>query len=505
VSEEEAYLGRGIDAGSPPNKRLLALIAPVSEFVRAHSNKAPSPEAIEAAVPQIQALRSGLVEPSRDAAKWIVDEGQAWLCEAAATLARQTPLPVGDPSVQLARELALEGARAVLPGPEPEELEQFDSSAPSWGVPSGRIDAARALLFLSREPAAVDGEVLEGIAKLACDPHPAVRWSVAYWLGLARQVDEEWTWALIDRIRQIEPSAQVQKGLLRSIGRFANDQVERAAKAAHAMYEREAADSRRDSLLRALARFLIELWIWRGEHRGRVLVDQWAADIERHAELAGTVLVALRDPVTHGGDAEADARIRSRAIDAWSVLSGAAGEAFHRFEERQRAGEVLDEGGQGALRAVAHLLDTSASELYFASGAYAETGKSKQDRLAPETRERFYREAEPIFDALLSVGLPSIAHHVLQTLASFVELDPHGVLLRLDTLLEAGRTWRYQFESLAETEFVALVESYLAGQRDLLMRDRVARGVLVRALESFVEAGWPSARRLMYGLDDMFR
>ena len=39
---------------------------------------------------------------------------------------------------------------------------------------------------------------------------------------------------------------------------------------------------------------------------------------------------------------------------------------------------------------------------------------------------------------LVSVGLPSIAHHVLQTLASFVEFDPRGVLLRIGTLLEAG-------------------------------------------------------------------
>jgi hypothetical protein len=104
-----------------------------------------------------------------------------------------------------------------------------------------------------------------------------------------------------------------------------------------------------------------------------------------------------------------------------------------------------------------------------------------------------------------SAGMPSIAHHVLQTLASFVELDPRGVLLRIGAVLEAGSAWGYQLELLAEGEFVTLVERYLASHRDLLMRDRVAREVLVRALESFVQAGWPSARRLMYGLDDMFR
>jgi hypothetical protein len=359
--------------------------------------------------------------------------------------------------------------------------------------------------LLCREPAAVDGEVLECVAELARDPHPAVRWSVARWLGVARHADEEWTWTLVDQMAQREPSAQVQQALLHSISRLASDQLERAAATAHAMYDREAAGGRRESLLPALARFLVELWIWRGERRGRVLIDKWAADIERDAELAPNVFVALRDPVTHGGNGELDTAIRWRAIGAWADLSRAAGEAFHRFEERRRRGEVLEEGEQRDLREVAHLLDTSASELYFASGAYAETRDSEHDRLAPEARERFYREAEPVFDVLVSIGLPSIAHHVLQTLASFVVFDPRGVLLRLDTLLQAGKAWGYQLESLAEVEFVALVERYLAGQRDLLMRDRLAREVLVRALESFVEAGWPSARRLMYGLDDMFR
>ena len=120
-------------------------------------------------------------------------------------------------------------------------------------------------------------------------------------------------------------------------------------------------------------------------------------------------------------------------------------------------------------------------------------------------RERFYREGAPIIQVLTGIGLPSVAHDVPQTLAGFVGLDPRGVLLQLGRLLEAGKSWGYQLESLAEGEFVRLVELYLASHRDLLMRDPQARAVLVASLESFLDAGWPSARRLLYGLDDMFR
>ena len=299
------------------------------------------------------------------------------------------PLPVGDASVELARDLALHGARAALPDHEPENLEEFDGRLPFWGVPSGRIDAARALLYLCREADAVNSDVLASVAELAHDPHPTVRWSVARWLGLARHADEEWTWALVDRLAQNEPSAQVREALLHTIGRFVSDQLDRAAATARAMYEREAHGSRHESLLRALAQFLVGLWIWRGEHHGRALVDEWASDIESEAGLVRNVLASPRDPVTHGDDGDEHTAIRGRAIDAWADVSRAAGEAFHRFSERHRAGEALSDDEQGSLREVAQLLDTAASEFYFASGSYAEKHKSPNERLAPEKRERF--------------------------------------------------------------------------------------------------------------------
>jgi hypothetical protein len=505
VTDAEIYRERGIDPDAPANERLLAAIVPVSEFARAHSNAAPSAEAVAIAVPQIDALRAALAEASSDISRPLFEEAQSWLCEAAAGLAWQTPLPVEQHSVKLARDLAVEGARAVIPYQDPEDLEQFDDGFPMWSVPAGRIDAARALLFLCRDPAAIDAEVLERIAELARDTHPAVRWTVAHWAGLAGKSDEDWTWTLIEKIAAQERSAQVLQALVHSVNRLTSDDPERAAKTVRGMYDREAAGARRESLLRALAQYLIELWIWRGVRQGRALVDEWAAHIERDAALARVVPTALRAPVTHGGDSEADTAVRWRAIGVWADLTRAAGEAFHDFEDRRRGSETLKDDEEQRLRDVAQLLDASASELYFASGAYAETGQSNRARLSPNVRERFYREAESVFEVLASVGLPSIAHHVLQTLASYAEFDPRGVLLRLGLVLDAGRTWGYQLESLAESEFVALVERYLASHRDLLARDRAAREVLVHALESFIDAGWPSARRLMYGLDDIFR
>ncbi len=197
--------------------------------------------------------------------------------------------------------------------------------------------------------------------------------------------------------------------------------------------------------------------------------------------------------------------IRQRAITVWADLTRAASDAFHAAESAIRAGEEPSPERTAQLSEVARLLDASAAELYFGSGAYAEQESEREEPLPGSVRRRFYREGSRILDVLAPVGLPSIAHHLLQTLAAYVEIDPRGVLLRVGEVLDAGRRWGYQLEGLAEQEFVRLVEVYLASHRDLLLGDRQSRQVLISSLDGFVEAGWPSARRLLYGLDDMFR
>ena len=72
-----------------------------------------------------------------EASTALVDDTEAWLSEAAAALAWQSPLPVGDDSIALARQLAVRGARGVLPSGMHEDLEQFDRGGPAWGVPGG--------------------------------------------------------------------------------------------------------------------------------------------------------------------------------------------------------------------------------------------------------------------------------------------------------------------------------------------------------------------------------
>jgi hypothetical protein len=101
--------------------------------------------------------------------------------------------------------------------------------------------------------------------------------------------------------------------------------------------------------------------------------------------------------------------------------------------------------------------------------------------------------------------LPSATHHLLETLEGCVEFDPRGIFVRIARTIESGRTGGYQTDPMAEKLFVSLVERYLAEYRTLLQGDADLRRLLVEMLDTFVEAGWPRARQLTYGLHEMFR
>jgi len=84
-------------------------------------------------------------------------------------------------------------------------------------------------------------------------------------------------------------------------------------------------------------------------------------------------------------------------------------------------------------------------------------------------------------------------------------VDPRGVFLLIHRVVLAGQQTGYQYESLAADFIVQLVERYLAEYRTLLQEDVDCRRALIEVLDMFVKAGWPSARRLAYHLEEIFR
>src|SRR5690242_14933505 len=91
------------------------------------------------------------------------------------------------------------------------------------------------------------------------------------------------------------------------------------------------------------------------------------------------------------------------------------------------------------------------------------------------------------------------------TLEAFVPFDPRGVFVRIGRTVRSGQAGAYETDLLGADLFVRLIERYLAEYRTLLQRDEECRQILVEILDIFVLAGWPQARKLTYGLQDIFR
>ena len=77
-------------------------------------------------------------------------------------------------------------------------------------------------------------------------------------------------------------------------------------------------------------------------------------------------------------------------------------------------------------KSLTRLIDYIGSEIYFASGVYRAERRGRTDDQRPFTHEekaRFYHEAGHILDELADIGLPSLAHHLLETLEAFIFLN----------------------------------------------------------------------------------
>ena len=73
-------------------------------------------------------------------------------------------------------------------------------------------------------------------------------------------------------------------------------------------------------------------------------------------------------------------------------------------------------------------------------------------------QRRFYDEAGSLADRLATAGYPSCAHHLLETLEFFVDVDPRGVFLRIAATIRRGQRWGYQYDVLAPAVFVCITE-----------------------------------------------
>lgn len=501
--EEEHLAELGVPVNAEPNRRIRELEAPLNEFAKKYLNGTPARDEAEELQEQIQGLWTAL----RGAAAESVHQKQrdhAWgvLAEACGRIPRIEELSCADRVVRTARDILLEAS--AYPDPPAEYGQQFDEHL-SWGSPAARIDAAEGLILFARHESCVTRELLAAVQSLVADPVPAVRYQIACRLNAIYRTAPDLMWRLAEHFVDSDESRGVLQGLGSALDRLAPAEPAKVIALVNRVLARVSGGPGAEEVRRIGYGILAGLYIWRGDSSARVQIDQIRLDPLRFHSEAMNVLFLVRDALTFGptdpSDTTKDA-VRARAFDFTEGVLGATISKLREVEHTNGPFDSWPKVDQDVARTLAGLVDAVAREVYFASGSFKQ---SEKPTLGTRERLRFYGDAAQILDQLADVGLPSVAHHLLEILESYVDVDPRGVFIRIGRVVRGGKRGGYQYESLAADLMVRLIERYLAEYRWLFREDDDCRRALLDGLDAFVSAGWPSARRLAYRLEEIFR
>ena len=122
-----------------------------------------------------------------------------------------------------------------------------------------------------------------------------------------------------------------------------------------------------------------------------------------------------------------------------------------------------------------------------------------------EAKREFLGEVAPILTRVTDVGSPQTIHYLIDLLNFLMDANAAAVFdLTARALLGSGQRQGYQFKSLGADQVVKMIGRFLADHRGLF-DDPARRQTLVKCLDAFIEAGWPSARRLLYRLPELLQ
>lgn len=499
-STEDWLRDRGSDTTKKENAEILGAIKPLTEFEHKFLNAVPSVEDCIAIEPLLTRLHELLKKGKEDVDSHISEHARGVLYAAGESVVKNSELGSQHRLTQLCKMLLLEGAADPSPKFDPAHA-SFDM--PSWGSPVPRIEAAQGVshFLWNYGP---DDEIASAIAKLSQDPVPAVRYQIAVGLpGFYKHHAEQRFWDLATEMIDTETTPGVMLGLVGTLGRVAGPDPEHVVELLVRAVKRGLPATDRTEVTRALVQILTGLYAVRNHLGAGEQLARFEAEPVRYAsEIANEIFTASHYLIPNN----ADEAVRSRARDLFSrVLSSC-------YEHLRKAIDVADsEDKAKSIKALMSHVDEVAMRIYFSLDLKAEL-RTPERTLVEETRRQLYFELRPLIAALATGSggvarhylLPRTAHYLLETLNGVLQYEPGEVIKFAAQTCKAASALNYQFDAMAISEVVKLVEHSLADYKNSLKDPSVA-SALGEILDLFVRAGWPDALRLTFKLDQAVR
>lgn len=397
------------------------------------------------------------------------------------------------------RFIALLRIAAFSSNPEvTEETESLFEQSQSWGGPAARIEAATAVLDVCLQRSDLYPRLAGYIDRFLEDRHPATRsqslrhlirlWDfdrAGFWRRLELRLERETNYAVLGAVVDV----------IRMVVHLEPDRCERLVLALIARYTGTAKQA---SLESSIADLVAILSVAHERAAAGGILSLWLEDPPAHGGALGKILFSLRDALVLGlqPGTRDDRALRRRAQTLLGQIVVAASGPLAVYDPRV----AVPEDQVPKLKVCIELIDKAAMQLFFATGRF--NGGTGIDDAGCET---YLREIAPTLELIADQAQPHTTYQLLQLVEILAPRDPVRAFdLTARAIRGGGAKGGYQYESLGADLMVRLISGFLADSKEIF-GDEPRRQALVDCLEIFMEAGWSSARKLLYRLPELLQ
>ncbi|MGH8050551.1 MAG: hypothetical protein ACREPB_07840 [Arenimonas sp.] len=379
----------------------------------------------------------------------------------------------------------------------------FEES-PSWGSPAARVEAATAALELLFQRPDLYAALAPLIDKSLADRHPAVRMQACHRLVRLWHIDRFGMWTRIERRLATETSIAVLVLLISAvISKYLHTERARIELLLLNLLDRfENNEDATRRLSANVASLLSILWVTHELPKAHARINAWISNAENNFDPVRSVLTTLRGALVFGlkqGD-PGDLPIRQRAQKIYlDCIQSANKQLAEFYDTTNPTAENVSQAKQ-----CVEVIDIACRELYFAAGISRQQD-DENAKLQRDDLQQYFNEVHELIDAITEYGSPHTIYYLLQLLEQLIKCNPGKTFdLAAGALLKGGKRGGYQYESMGADLIVKIFGVFLADHKDIFEESK-RRELLVASLEILMNAGWSSARRLLYRIPDLLQ
>lgn len=487
-----------LDRDRPSNITVMEATQAARDYIEAKPGR-PSTEEIatERALELLEAIVRGLEAPDLDEA--LRRHGEGIIGQGCARLAQGERLVVKEGFDPTDRYLALVRIAATSGNPEvTDETESQYENSQSWGGPAARIEAASAVLDVCLQRADLYPRLAEDIDRLLDDRHPAARSQSVGHLIRLWDLDRAGFWRRLEFRLQRETNFAVLGSVVNVLRMVIHVEPDRSERLILALIARYSGTTKQADLEGSLADLVAILSVTHQRALAEAVLSRWLDDPSACSGQLGAILFTLRDAIVvglHPGQSK-EGELRRRAQALLHRIVVAASEPLASYDPRV----AVPDDQVPNLRACIELIDKAAMQLHFATGRV--NGGTGIDGAGCEI---YLREVASTLELIADQAQPHTIYELLQLVEILAPQDPERAFsLTARAIRGGGAKGGYQYEPLGAELMVRLISSFLADSKEIFGAEE-RRQALVDCLEIFMEAGWPSARKLLYRLPELLQ